>query len=786
MAAHPESGPAVCRLRLVIRGAVQGVGFRPFVYRLARELDLRGWVANTSAGVHVEVEGPETGLTVFQARLRDEAPPRAVIQSCEASLLEPRGMDRFEIRRSDAGGKPSVLVLPDIATCPACLGEIRDPSNRRYRYPFTNCTHCGPRFSIIQALPYDRRHTTMRGFTMCPACRAEYEDPADRRFHAQPNACPRCGPQLAWWDGEGRPETAGEEALGRALEVLRGGGIVAVKGLGGFHLMVDAADAVAVERLRRRKRREEKPLAVMCPSLAAVRELCDVAPPEQRLLTSPEAPIVLLRRRPSAALADAVAPGNPRLGVMLPYTPLHHLLTADFGGTLVATSGNLSEEPICIDETEASRRLAGMADGFLVHDRPIARHVDDSVARVLLGREQILRRARGYAPLPVRLPRPVDGILAVGGHLKNAVGLGVGHDLFISQHIGDLDTAGSLAAFRAVTRDLQDLFRRDPVRVACDAHPDYASTRVARTLSVPVSPVQHHLAHIAGCLAENDAAPPALGLSWDGTGYGTDGTVWGGEFLLLEADGGWRRFAHLRTFPLPGGEAAVREPRRSALGLLLEMGALDRAERLALSVLAAFSPEERRVLETTAAGGLNAPRTSSLGRLFDAVAALLGIRVRAAYEGQAAMMLEWLADPDVAEAYPFEVVEADTGRAMRGAGPAGVAASGAGPLPFVYDWGPMIEAMLTGLADRLSPAVIAACFHQALVEMGVDAARRAGLERVVLSGGCFQNALLTERLVERLRAEGFRPCWHQRVPPNDGGIALGQAAAVAFRCHTGA
>ncbi|HKW02513.1 MAG TPA: carbamoyltransferase HypF [Vicinamibacterales bacterium] len=744
------------RLRLSVRGAVQGVGFRPFVYRLARALDLAGWVLNGPDGVVIEVEGPRERIDRFRARLVCEPPPHATIVDLEASWLDPAGSAAFEIRDSQVAGEPTAIVLPDLATCDACRRELFDPDDRRYRYPFINCTHCGPRFSIIDALPYDRPRTSMRGFVMCQACEHEYHDPSDRRFHAQPNACPVCGPRVAWWSGRGAVLAEDDEAIRAAVDALRGGSIVAVKGIGGFHLMVDARQECAVRRLRQRKHREEKPLATMYPSIDDVRRDCVVSPADARLLASAEAPIVLLRRRMvRGSLASAVAPGVPTLGVMLPYTPLHHLIAADFGGPLVATSGNLSDEPICTDEREALRRLSRIADGFLVHDRPIARHVDDSIVRVVAGREMILRRARGYAPLPIRLAAEAPRAVAVGAHLKSAVAVTSGANVFVSQHLGDLETPQSIEAFDRVMKSLGALFHAVPETAVADQHPDYFSSQYARRLGLPVATVQHHLAHIASCLAEHDIDGPVLGVSWDGTGYGADGTIWGGEFLTVDDDT-WDRVACLRPFRLPGGEHAVREPRRSALGVLYAMEgsrALDRD----VAPIRAFDPAERRLLRQALDRGLNAPVTTSAGRLFDAVAAFLDLKQRATFEGQAAMLLEWVSDEAVADAYPFELIP-------------GVC--------LAVDWAPMIRALLDDLAIGAPAATMAARFHETLARMIVAVARIAGRDRVVLSGGCFQNRLLLERTIARLREAGFSPCWHQRVPTNDGGIALGQIAAL--------
>ena len=755
------------RVRAVIRGAVQGVGFRPFVFRLATDLGLAGWVVNSAAGVVVEAEGTHAALETFLARLDRERPPRSFVQSLESTFLDPVGYGAFEIRPSTAGAK-TALVLPDIATCPDCLREVFDPADRRHRYPFTNCTNCGPRFTIITALPYDRPATSMAGFIMCDACRAEYEDPRDRRFHAQPNACPVCGPRLALWDRAGSTGAVGDLALRRAAEEIRQGSIVAIKGLGGFHLVVDARDDEAVRRLRRLKAREEKPFALMYPSLDAVAADCTVSDAEARLLQSPESPIVLLARRSQPGgtgvpIARSAAPGNPYLGIMLPYTPLHHLLLQDLGFPIVATSGNLADEPICTDEREAVERLGSLADCFLVHDRPIVRHADDSIVRVVLGRELMIRRARGYAPLPIALRRAADGVLAVGAHLKNTVALGVEANAFVSQHIGDLETPQAYEAFRGVIDALERLYDKPSAVVACDLHPHYLSTVYARAAGRPVVAVQHHYAHVLACMAENELDEPVLGVSWDGTGFGLDGTVWGGEFLRA-GEGGFRRAAHLRTFTLPGGDRAVKEPRRAALGLLYAAFGEAVFRMTDLATVAAFTPRELRVLARMMDRSVNAPTTSSAGRLFDAVASMAGLRQVAHFEGQAAMELEWAAAGiETAEPYPVAC------RLPEDA-PDG---------PIVVDWEPLLSAVLDDVRAGAEAGWISARFHNALAEMIVEVARRVGERRVVLTGGCFQNRFLTERAVARLREEGFRPYWHQRIPPNDGGIALGQLVAAA-------
>lgn len=819
------------RVRVEIEGAVQGVGFRPFVYRLATDEGLGGWVLNDGRGVFLEVEGDAEAVARFRARLLSGPPPRARVTGVRERELAGTGETSFEIRFSREEGAKSVLVLPEIATCGSCLAETRDPANRRHRYPFTNCTSCGPRFTILRALPYDRPNTTMAGFALCAECRAEYESPRDRRFHAQPNACEACGPHLALWGRTGAILANRDEALVECCEALRRGRIAAVKGLGGFHLMCDARRGAAVALLRERKARYEKPLALMVRDRAMARALCEVSEEAALLLESPERPIVLLASRPGHGVAENVAPGNPNLGLMLPATPLHHLMLDALGFPLVATSGNLSDEPICTDEREALARLGGMADLFLVHDRPIERHVDDSVARIVEGVPRLLRRSRGFSPLPVRLPAEVPPILAVGAHLKNVVALAVGRQAFLSQHIGDLETPQALAAFERVLGDLARLYEVRPSAVAHDLHPDYPSTKWALASGLPAIGVQHHHAHLASCLAENGVEGPALGVTWDGTGYGTDGTVWGGEFLLGDAKG-FTRVAHLRPFRLPGGEAAVREPRRSAAGILWETAREKEGERerggttgdflegkkegkAAAATGGAFTAAEKRVLASMLERGVNSPVTTSAGRLFDAVASLLGVAQKCSFEGQAAMQLEWLAEGtedtgDGSLRFCFE----ELGVARRGAGISGDGATRA-PDPLsseeerllairagetaagrtevasaslsriVLDWAPVVSALLAERAAGVSVARLAARFHNTLAAAIVEVAGRVGCPRVALSGGCFQNKLLTERTASALRREGFEVLLHREVPPNDGGICLGQAAVAAARMAAG-
>ena len=764
-----DPNTAELRVAVAVCGVVQGVGFRPFVYNLARRLELVGWVRNEATHVRIEVQGARQAIEAFVSALRGELPPQARIEELVSSELPVVAGERaFVIQPSGAAGPPSPTIPADLATCAACLAEINTSGERRHRYPFTNCTNCGPRWSIIAGLPYDRPRTAMRGFTMCPACRAEYENPADRRFHAQPIACPACGPQLSV---VGRPDEA--DSLGFAVATILEGGIVALKGLGGFQLLADATNETAVAELRRRKRRPDKPFAVMLPTLDDVRRRCHVGDVEAAALVSPAAPILLLRRRADAEaitdLAAAVAPGNPYLGVMLPYTPLHHLLMNDVDRPVICTSGNLAEEPMAITTEEAIARLGAIADVIVTHDRPIVRPVDDSVARVGAAGLQVLRRARGFAPLPIDLrgldhePPPV---LAVGGHLKNVVALNVGRQVLCSAHIGDLDTVLSVEVFHRAIDDLINFFQVKPAAVACDLHPDYASTRYAERLAarwnVPLVRVQHHHAHAAACMAEHGIGGPLLALSWDGTGYGVDGTIWGGEVLRCERDR-YERFAALRPFPLPGGDRAAREPRRSALGLLYE----------------AFGPDARRYAEKWFAGveldtimhalqrGLNAPRTSSMGRLFDAVAALCGLGTTISFEGQAAMALEFAADEAEAVAYPLSL------RAF-GAAPADTSPR------FVLDWQPLLEAVLADRAAGVPVGRISARFHNALADAAVAVADAAGCKIVALTGGCFQNARLTETIRLRLLQRDYKVIMNRVVPPGDGGIALGQLCVAVL------
>lgn len=750
------------RLKIIIQGAVQGVGFRPFVYRLATELNLKGWVNNSASGVFIEVEGEQTRLQDFLARIPQEKPTISQINTLETTWLDPINYTNFEIRHSSSGEK-TAIVLPDLSTCSDCLQEIFDPNNRRYLYPFTNCTNCGPRYTIIEKLPYDRPHTTMKAFTMCERCQEEYENPLDRRFHAQPNACPICGPRLELWNDKGDILANDNSALTLSIDALKKGKILALKGLGGFQLMVDARNTEAVTQLRQRKHRPHKPFALMYASVEAIKNDCEVNDLEETILTSPQAPIILLKRRNNDHLSVEIAPNNPYLGVMLPSTPLHHLLLKNLDFSIVATSGNLASEPICIDEIEALSRLKQIADLFLVHNRPIIRPVDDSVVRVMGEREMILRRARGYAPFPIQIhdksPRKnkdIPNILAVGGHLKNTIAILKKNQVFISQHIGDLSTAEALKSFNQVMESLEKLYDFEPEMIVCDAHPDYVSSQYAKTQNLPLMTVQHHYAHVLSCLTNNNLNSPVLGVAWDGTGYGDDNTIWGGEFLLVN-DNNYERIAYFRPFKLPGSNQAVKDPRRIALSLLSEV--LEEKEQKKLPFLETISTKELNLVKQMLSRNLNTPLTSSVGRLFDGVAALIGICQNISFEGQGAMALEYAINGlEITESYPYEI---------KGS-----------VYPLVIDWELMIKSIIEDKVNHISHQKIAAKFHNTLVEMIINIAQKSQQKNILLTGGCFQNKYLTERAILRLKQANFTPFWHNNIPPNDGGIALGQIMAA--------
>ncbi|MBI4730100.1 MAG: carbamoyltransferase HypF [Acidobacteria bacterium] len=772
----------VRRAGVHVTGIVQGVGFRPHVFNLAARLGLAGWVRNDARGLTAEVEGDAGAVERFLAEISESPPPLAVVESVRVTELPPSGASGFRILASEPGER-RVHVSPDVATCGDCLREVLDPRDRRHRYPFTNCTNCGPRYTIVEDVPYDRARTTMSAFPMCPACAAEYSDPSNRRFHAQPNACPACGPRVhllgareVAQGGTAARERGGDppwmlpgaappgDEISRAARLLASGEILAVKGLGGYHLACDAADEAAVARLRGRKHREDRPFALMAPDLEAARALCETSPEEEALLLSRRRPIVLLRKRPGARVAPSVAPRYDTLGIMLPYTPLHHLLLAEARRTLVMTSGNLSDEPIAFEDAEARARLSGIADAFLVHDRAIHIRCDDSVTRIIAGAESPIRRSRGWAPEPVRMPlhAPLP-LLATGAQLKSAVAA-VRDDLcFLSHHIGDLENLETLRSFEQAAEHLARLFDVPYGAVAHDLHPEYLSTKWAEARSDLVRvPVQHHHAHIASCMAENLRTDPVLGVAFDGLGYGSDGTLWGGEFLVASL-AGFKRVGHLATAPMPGGEQAIRQPWRMA-AVWLERAFGEDHVRLPLDLPAEVGATRWRNCLRMAARGVNSPATSSMGRLFDAVAALAGVRAEVTYEGQAAIELEALAAREGGAPYPFGVAE----------GPDGT---------LLVDPVPCVRAVVADVLEGFEAPTISARFHAgvaAMVAEVLERLRRAtGIGTVALSGGVFQNALLTGTVTPLLEGGGFEVLRHRRVPANDGGIALGQAAVAA-------
>lgn len=784
---------AVKALSLHITGIVQGVGFRPFVYNLALSSGLEGWVLNSSEGVFCLVQGDPERVDAFPAALRAQAPPMALIEAIVAEEVEPEPLTGFAIRESAEVAGAMTLVSPDIATCPACTSELFDPADRRFGYPFINCTNCGPRFTIIDDVPYDRPSTAMRAFEMCPRCAAEYADPGDRRFHAQPDACFVCGPRLYLNAGEtpvpGLPSDARwgpgmapvhhrlrDEAVERsrsmaivaaAARLLTTGHVLALKGLGGFHLACDATDEPTVALLRERKQRWGKPLAVMVPTIGDAESLCELSDAERELLAGTARPIVLARRKPGAHLAHSVAGDLPDIGIMLPYTPLHHLLLAAAGRPLVMTSGNLSEEPIATGNTEALERLAPLADAFLLHDRDIRSRYDDSVVRVIAGFEQPVRRARGFAPHPVALPFESDiDILAVGPEQKNTFTLLTRSYAFVSQHVGDMENALTLEHFEETLALYERLFRVRPGLIAYDLHPEYLSTKFALGLDLPKVGVQHHHAHIAGVAAEHGVSDPVVGIAFDGTGYGVDGHIWGGEVLLST----WDRFdrvAHLREVPLPGGAAAIRRPARMAVGTLLGLDPALLDHPGAELLLSRLADGEERLLRQMVARGVNCrPPTSSMGRLFDAVAALAGVRDDALYEGQAAIDLEAAIDPSAQGSYEFELPSNGSG---------------------VIDQRPVIEAVLADIACGTCAPTIAARFHRAvvacIVTMGRGVAESAGVRHVALSGGVFLNRFVLEGAWRGLADAGLEPLTHVRLPVSDGSVSFGQAVVAWSRRH---
>lgn len=753
-----------------MRGVVQGVGFRPFVYRLAHRYNLGGWVRNTSGNVVIEVEGQQADIDRFLASLKSEAPPVAHIRDIATEPIAVKGDTGFSILESQARAGEYQPISGDIATCPECLKEIFDPGNRRYLYPFTNCTNCGPRFTIIQDIPYDRPLTTMRHFVMCPDCRAEYDDPLNRRFHAQPNACPKCGPGLQLADEEGNV-IACDDILKKAAGLLKEGKIIAVKGMGGFQLACDATDGDVVARLRQRKRRPGKPFALMMASVKEIKKHCRVSAAEEDLLLSVQSPIVLLRWRQDVSnIAGGVAEGNKYLGVMLPSTPLHHILLRYAAIPLVMTSGNISEEPICKDNDEAIRRLNGIADYFVLHNRDIYSRYDDGVYLVERNEALALRRARGHAPSPITLPFQSKQILACGPEEKNTFCLTRDKYAFLSQHIGDMDNEETLEHYEDTIGLYQRLFRVQPEVIAHDMHPEYRATKYALKTAaekgLPTVAVQHHHAHIVSCMAENGILEPVIGVAFDGTGYGSDGHIWGGEFMVCDARG-FERLAHLEYIPMPGGDTAIRKPYRMALGYLLTL--LGEETPLAsLPFISRIPAEETAIIKKQMEQGLNAPLTSSAGRLFDAVSAIAGIRGEIEYDAQAAIELEMLAPGDASrlDGYPF-TIEAESGMLL-------------------VRLKELIAAIVGDIVSGVPAATVSGRFHRTVADIIIKTCRtiseKTGIKSVALSGGVFQNRLLLNLVIDGLEKDGFKVFSHRIVPTNDGCIALGQAVIAHFSC----
>ncbi|MGI0480521.1 carbamoyltransferase HypF [Geminocystis sp. CENA526] len=763
--------------KISIRGIVQGVGFRPFIYKLAQELGLKGWVNNSVEGVSIEVESDREKLQIFINKIKEEKPPHSRIDSIEIKEFKGEGYQEFIIKNSETINhqKKTTLVLPDLSVCSDCLTEIFDPNNRRYRYPFTNCTNCGPRYSIIQSLPYDRVFTTMNKFIMCEECKKEYYNPKNRRFHAQPNACQKCGANLELWDKQGNCLSKFDDALTQTANLIKQGKIIALKGLGGFHLIADARNKQAIDTLRKRKNRPHKPLALMYPNLEQIKNDCLVSDLEEKLLLSSASPIVLVKKKDSFTqnkaknqqylICEEIAPNNPYLGVMLPYTPLHHLLLNLLNFPVVATSGNQKSEPICIDEYEALERLNLLADYFLIHNRPIFRAVDDSIVRIVNNEIIILRRGRGYAPLPIKLEKKSTEnsaqILALGGHLKNTISIEFNQQIFVSQHIGDLDNLETIKAYKNTIKNLSDIYDFTPDLIVCDAHPNYFSTQYAEELSkiknppIPIISVQHHLAHIFATIAEHNLKLPLLGIAWDGTGYGLDNTIWGGEFFYIN-EKKIQRIASFLPFPLIGGNQAILQPQRIALGLLNTVyNGLENIPQN-LPILTHFSSQELALFQKMIDKKINTPLTSSVGRLFDGIAFILDIIKEVTFEGQAPMALEFLIDnssPD--KLYNFHWTY--------------------DPNNCNYiDVRSMVTEIIRDYLDNKSLGLIATKFHLTLVEIIKHISQKVDTSTVILSGGCFQNKYLLEHSINTLIDHNFKPYWSQKIPLNDGGLSVGQ------------
>ncbi len=753
----------IIRKELLITGLIQGVGFRPFIFTLAEDLGLKGWVKNTDDGVMVNVEGGRSVIDDFLEQLQENSPINSNIETLTITEHKPQGYKVFKLQPSESKGKKSLFVLPDIASCPKCIAEIFDSTSRRYQYAFTSCSHCGPRYSIIKALPYDRVRTAMQGFSLCSACLSEYNNPADRRFHAQAMACPDCGPSVELLDNAGQALCQDISAIKQAADALSKGAIVALKGIGGFQLLVDASSQSSVARLRDKKSRPEKPFALMCRDMQQVDHIATVSAVEQQLLLSSAAPIVLVnKKKNSLDIADAVAPDNTRIGIMLACSPLHHLLLSYCTMPLVATSGNISNEPLCIDNQQALGKLGAIADLFLLHDRPILRPIDDSIMQEVYGTGMMLRAARGYAPMTIKLPvtkATEIPALALGGHLKNTFALSQGDYAIISQHNGDLESFAAVSGFKQNIEDLSALVQHQAIAVIRDNHTDYFSSQYADAQrDVAIASVQHHHAHLLSCMAEHQLTEPVLGIVWDGAGLGDDDTLWGGEFFSVEKND-IQRIASLRGFTLPGGAVAIKEPRRAALGLLWELMGESLFAQTDLAPINAFNEYELSLLQQALSKQINAPHCSSIGRLFDCIASLLGLCQMSSFEGQAAQRLEQsIGATATSEHYPLAWVQADS--LSR------------------FDWGAMLHSIIDDLSQAVSKPLIACKFHNTLVEMVLHITRIAGLNKVVLSGGSFQNRYLTEAIITRLSALDIEVYWQQKVPSNDGGLALGQLLSV--------
>lgn len=751
------------RYKIYLNGIIQGVGMRPFVFNLAKNLNLKGFVQNTPEGLNIEVEGEEENLKTFIEKLKIEKPSISYIFRFEVWEVEPKGFKDFEIIESEEKGKVETYILPDLATCQFCLEDIFDKGNRRYRYPFTNCTLCGPRFSIIKKLPYDRKNTTMSEFEMCLECKREYEDPSDRRFHAQPNACPLCGPKVFFCSKEGKILSEGEDALKEAEDFIRKGKIVGVKGLGGFHIVCNAKNDKAVALLRERKGRQEKPFALMYPSIEEIEKDCFLSEKEKEILQSPQAPIVLLKNKDIFSVSPLVAPRNQYLGVMLPYTPLHHILLEDLKFPIVATSGNLSEEPIIKDEKIAFEKLKYLCDGFLIHNRKIERHVDDSIVRIMGGKEVVLRRARGYVPFPF-ITDKINNSVGFGGFLKANISFQKGKNIFVSQHIGDLETEGSFEVYKKIYEDFTDLFKIKPQKGSHDLHPDFPSTRFALSQKLKMLPLQHHIAHLFSCMEDNGIKPPLFATIWDGTGLGDDKKIWGGEFFTFDENFKIKRIAHFYPFPLIGGEQAIREPRRIAFALLYKVLGDGIFKYLDLPPVKSFKENEIKILINMLKKNINCPQTTSAGRLFDGISSILGIRHKITYEGQAAMELEFsIREKKGEKPYDFSLKKDENGGER-----------------FVINWEEMVLKIVEEFLEKRQVGIIAYKFHITMAEIIKEIAKISKKEKVILSGGCFQNKFLLEKTKELLEEEGFKVYFNQRIPPNDGGISFGQVVALNY------